>query len=123
MRKSHQLSPQEFLLDENVSAKTLKRLKKLSLVVRSIKTEQLLGTKNGHLLSLCKQKNWILITHDQDFLSPMIQDHAGIIVVTIHPAIDSVSGVILANFFQSIDVNQIPEKIIILERSSWRFKT
>ena len=79
----------EFLLDENVSVKTLKRLKRKNLAVQSVRSENILGIKNGDILTLCKEKNWILITHDKDFLNPSLKDHYGIIVVNIHPAIDT----------------------------------
>lgn len=116
------MSTQVFLLDENVSAKTGKRLMSKNFKIKTVKSEKLLGSKNGFLLNLCKQKKWILITHDQDFLSPGIKDHYGIVVVKIHPAIDSISGVILENFLKSIDATKIISKIIILEKNSWRFK-
>lgn len=111
-----------FLLDENVSAKTVKRLLSNNFKIKTVKTEKLLGSKNGFLLNLCKQKKWILITHDQDFLSPDVKDHYGIIVMKIHPAIDSISGVVLENFLKSIDATKIIGKIVILEKNSWRYK-
>ena len=86
-RKSTQLSNLEFLLDENVSVKTLKRLRMKNLTVRSVRSENILGIKNGSLLSLCKERKWILITHDKDFLNPLLKEHYGIILVNIHPAI------------------------------------
>ncbi len=122
MRRLNQLSTLVFLLDENVSAKTYKRLKSVNFQVKSIKTENLSGTKNGALLNICKQNKWILITHDQEFLSINIKDHYGIIVVKIHPAIDSVAGIAIENFLRSINHKSIIGKIIILEKITWRYK-
>ena len=123
MRRLLPLSPMEFLLDENVSAKTLNRLRRANFLVKSVKTENILGVKNGNLITIGKQHNWILITHDQDFLAPHITDYYAIIVVKIHPAIDAISGAILENFLQSTDENAIIGRIIILEKFSWRYKT
>lgn len=78
---------------------------------------------NGNLIAICNQHNWILITHDQDFLAPYITNYYAIIVVKIHPAIDAISGAILENFLQSTDESAIIGRIIILEKSSWRYKT
>lgn len=113
----------EFLLDENVSVKTLKRLRSKNLVVRSVRSENILGIKNGNLLSLCKNKKWILITHDKDFLKPSIPDHYGIILVNIHPAIDSVAGEIIEKFLELVDDKIMLEKLVVLEKNSWRYKT
>jgi hypothetical protein len=121
MRGSNQLLTLVFLLDENVSAKTYHRLKRSNFLVKSAKKEQLLGMKNGALLSICKQKKWVLITHDQEFLSPDIKEHYGIIVVKIHPAIDTVAGIKIESFLKGIDDKSILSKIIILEKNTWRY--
>jgi len=101
------LSILTYLLDENVSAKTLRRPRNQNFQVTSVKSENLLGTKNGVLLEICKQKEWVLITHDQEFLSPTITNHSGIIVVKIHPAIDSIAGIVLETLLKSITNQQI----------------
>ena len=113
----------EFLLDENVSVKTLKRLRNKNLAVRSVRSENILGIKNGNLLNLCKNKKWILITHDKDFLSPSIVDHYGIVLVNIHPAIDTVAGETIEKFIELVEDKIILGKLVILEKNNWRYKT
>ena len=117
------MSKLTYLLDENVSAKTYNRLKSIKIDIKSVRAEKLAGTKNGDILSYCTKRNWILITHDQDFLVSHINEFYGIIVVKIHPAIDSVAGVILEKFLSTIDENKLIGKIVILEKSTWRFKS
>jgi len=86
-------------------------------------SENLLGMKNGDLLDIFKQNKWILITHDQDFLNPPKKDHLGIIVVRIHPATDSIAGIILEKYLKSIDQKDIEGKLVVLEKKSWKYKT
>ena len=109
------------LLDENVSEKTLKRLKSKGIQARSVKTEKLFGTKNGKLLSLCRANNWILVTHDRDFLDIGKKQHSGIILIRIHPATDEMAGPALERFLSTITGEGIQGKIIILERDGWRY--
>ncbi len=97
------MSQLTFLLDENVSHKTLGRLRRIGIKVESVKTLERLGASNGDLLKLSDKKNWIFITHDSDFLSLTSKPDHGIIVVKIHPAIDEVSGEILEKFLSSIN--------------------
>ncbi|WP_369335129.1 DUF5615 family PIN-like protein [Candidatus Borrarchaeum sp.] len=49
----------KFLLDEDVSHKTLQRLKKQGLIVESVKTLRLLGSKNSELLEYATSKGFI----------------------------------------------------------------
>ena len=122
MRRSIHLSELTFLLDENISHKTYKRLRNENFQVKSTKSEKLAGTKNGDLLQVCFKNNWILITHDQDFLSRKFEVFHGIIVVKIHPTTDSVAGPILLNFLKTIKDEKIKNQIIILEKDGWKYK-
>ncbi len=116
------MSKLEYLLDENVSMKTFRRLKLADFLVKSVRTENLLGIDNGTLIVLCKEKKWILITHDKEFLTPAIKDNHGIIIIDIHPATDQVSGESLLNFLKTTKESDIIKKITMLERNIWRYK-
>ncbi len=113
------LSPLKFLLDEDVSHKTLKRLRKRGFIVESVKTLGLLGAKNSDLLNYATSKEFILITHDRDFLYPSRKEHLGIIIVMIHPKTDDHAGKILEQFLQIIDPVKIMGKLIRLEEKHW----
>ena len=67
------MSKLDYILDENVSKKTLKRLRKKNISILSVRSENLLSIQNGDLINLCKEKNWVSITHDKDFLTPSIK--------------------------------------------------
>ena len=110
------MSQLTFLLDENISHKTLERLRRIGIKVESVKTQKLLGTSNGELLRLSDKKNWVLITHDRDFLYLTSKPEHGIIVVKIHPATDEIAGVILENFLNSTKPEIFRKNIIILEK-------
>ncbi|MFX1512846.1 MAG: DUF5615 family PIN-like protein [Promethearchaeota archaeon] len=110
-----------FLLDENVSHKTLERLKSIGLKVESARTQDILGASNGDLLSLSASKNWILITHDRDFLNLTANPEHGIIVVKIHPATDEIAGEILEKFLNSVNHEIFRNNINILEKEGWYF--
>lgn len=112
-----------YLLDENISRKTYFRLKDASFSVKSVKTEHINGIKNGDLLVLCKENKWILVTHDKDFLVPSIPNFYGIIIVSIHPAIDEIAGEILCSFLQNVSDTEIVGKLIIIEKNAWQYKT
>ena len=113
------MSPLKFLLDEDVSHKTLDRLKKQGFTVESVKTLKLFGSKNSELLDYAISKGFILITHDRDFLFASRKDHLGIIVVMIHPATDIHAGKTLEHFLKRIDPSKIKGKVIRLERGFW----
>ena len=76
---------------------------------------------NGDLLRLTDEKNWVLITHDSDFLNQKFKPKRGIIIVRIHPAIDGVSGTILERFLSSVEHEILKGKITILEKKGWYF--
>ena len=115
------MSQLTFLLDENVSHKTLTRLRRIGLNVESVKTQQRLGIANGDLLKLTDKENWVLITHDSDFLNLQFKPEHGIVIVKIHPAIDEISGKILERFLSSVDHEMFKGRIIILEKKGWHF--
>ena len=115
------MSQLTFLLDENISHKTLGRLRRIGINVESVKTQERLGASNGDLLELTSKKNWILITHDSDFQNLASKPEYGIIVVKIHPAIDEVAGEILEKFLGSVNHELFKSNIIILEEKGWHF--
>ena len=110
-----------FLLDENISHKTLARLRRTGLNVESLKTQKRLGIANGDLLKLVNKENWVLITHDSDFLNLRFKPENGIIIVKIHPAIDEISGRILEKFLKDVDSEIFRRKVIILEKEGYHF--
>ena len=116
------MPPLKFLLDEDVSNKTLRRLRKQNLTVESARTLGLLGIKNSTLLDYAISQGFILITHDQDFLSPSRNDHLGIIIVMIHPATDAHAGETLETFLLTIDPTNIIGKLVILKEKSWNIQ-
>ncbi|MHA1972585.1 MAG: DUF5615 family PIN-like protein [Candidatus Hodarchaeales archaeon] len=115
------MSQLTFLLDENVSHKTLGRLRRSGFNVESVKTQSKLGTSNGDLIDLINKRNWVLITHDSDFLTPIFKAVNGVIVVKIHPVTDEISGKILENFLSSVDHELLKGKKTVLERDGWYF--
>ena len=72
-------------------------------------------------MKLTEEKNWILVTHDSDFLNLTSKPEHGIIIIKIHPAIDEVSGEILENFLNSVNHEIFKGNIIILEEKGWHF--
>jgi predicted nuclease of predicted toxin-antitoxin system len=116
------LSVLKFLLDEDVSYKTLVRLRRQGFAVESVKTLGLLGAKNSDLLEYATSKGFILITHDRDFLFPPRKEHLGIIVVMIHPKTDAHAGKILEQFLQTIDLAKIMRKVVRLEEKYWNIQ-
>lgn len=115
------MSQLTFLLDENISHKTLGRLRRTGIKVESVKTLERLGASNGDLLKLSTGENWIFITHDTDFLNLTSKPNRGIVVVKIHPAIDEVAGEILEKFLNSTNPEIFKNNIIILEEKGWHF--
>lgn len=110
-----------FLLDEDVSHRTLKRLRKLDFRVESVSTLKIKGKKNGPLIEFCKRYDYVLITHDKGFLNQKIANFPGIIVVRIHPVADIVTGPFLLQFLEDQDASIIPNAIIELEKRGWKF--
>ena len=113
------MSPLKFLLDENVSYKILKRLRRRGFIVESVSTLELTGARNSDLLDFATTKGFILITHDRDFLYTPQKNHRGIILVMIHPKTDVHAGKILELFLQTIDPKKIIGKLVKLEEKYW----
>jgi len=106
----------KFLLDEDVSARTLKHLRGAGFQVESVDTLKIKGTRNSNLLEFALNKQYILISHDHDFINPNLPLHFGILVVMIHPATDEVAGVELENFLKAGNLEDLKNKVTILKK-------
>lgn len=74
----------KFLLDENIRIEVKKFLESKGFSVEYAEK----GISNGKLISLSKNKGFILLTRDKDFINVSLfppKDLFGIIVLTIHP--------------------------------------
>jgi predicted nuclease of predicted toxin-antitoxin system len=105
----------KFLLDEDVSANTLKRLRRAGFQVESVDTLGIKGTRNSDLLHFALKKEYILITHDHDFANLALQIHFGILVVMIHPATDDVAGVELEKYLRAGNLEALKNKVNTLK--------
>jgi predicted nuclease of predicted toxin-antitoxin system len=105
-----------FLLDEDVSAKTLKRLRTAGFQVESVNTLKIKGTKNSNLLQFALINQYVLITHDHNFTNPNLASHFGILIVMIHPATDNVAGVELEKFLKAGHIEDLRNKVTILKK-------
>ena len=105
----------KFLLDEDISAKTLNRLRGSGFVAESVDTLKLKGTRNSSLLQLALKNQYILISHDQDFIKYKYPHH-GILVVMIHPATDDVAGMELEKFLKAKNLDDLKNKVTILKK-------
>ncbi len=104
------------LLDEDVSAKTLKRLRNAGFQVESVNTLKIHGTKNSNLLQFALKNQYILITHDHDFANPNLVSHFGILIVMVHPATDDVAGVELEKFLKAGHLDDQKNKVTIFKK-------
>lgn len=113
----------KFLLDENVSNKTVRRLKKAGLSIESAQTHELFGKENGEILAYASKNHYCLLTFDRDFLDFSQEDHWGIIVCLIHPIKDEIAGPVIERFLKDLEFSQVKGQIIILEKDNWRIKS
>jgi predicted nuclease of predicted toxin-antitoxin system len=110
------MSKIKLLLDEDMSAKTLKRLRRAGFQVDSVDTLKIKGMKNGILLEFATQNQYILLTHDQDFLNPSLPIHYGIVIAMIHPTSDEVAGVELEKFLREANLDELINKVTVLQK-------
>jgi len=90
------------------------RLRTAGFQVESVDTLGIKGSRNSELLQIAKDNEYLLITHDQDFLNPPFDDHYGIILVMIHPAKDEVAGAFLETYLRSCRLETLKKKLTIL---------
>jgi hypothetical protein len=79
-------------------------LKDEGYLVKSIRTEDLCGLKNGKVIAESANRNMVLLTSDQDFLKPPKMDHVGILVLKIHPRRDKVVIPIFISFLNLSEI-------------------
>lgn len=113
-----------FLLDENISHRLYLFLKRKRFLVNSIHGLNLNHIKNGDLFDLCVKSKSILVTFDKDFLNISNKQHYGILLLNIHPVLDSVVIPVINNFFSDpafMQINWIG-KIIILKNNGFEIR-
>lgn len=105
-----------FFLDENISKRLYNRLKDEGYLVKSIHTENLCGLKNGKVIAESAFREMVLLTSDQDFLKPPKMNHAGILVLKIHPRRDKVVIPMLISFLGLSEIKSFDwdNKIVLL---------
>ena len=118
---SQKVPAPKFLLDENISKRIYDSLKNKKFDVESVQTLEISGIKNTNLIKKAIKLKRILITHDKHFLKIKNKSHFGIIILDIHPPIDSFVLPVLINFIESPNFQNlnIKNSLIILQKDSY----
>ncbi len=103
-----------FKLDENVPVQLEAFIKTAGHSASTVFSEKISGINDTNLIELCKEKNYAIITIDGDFTS-LHNFYSGVIVLRIKS--QGTKSVVQAfeNFSKSFDLNQVANKIIIVE--------
>jgi predicted nuclease of predicted toxin-antitoxin system len=114
----------KFLVDENISHRTLKFLKELSYDVKGV-PEHLKGSDDETIVNLAIEDDRFVITLDLDFGRIYYfskREGVGIIVLRIRlPTVERVNPV-LENFFRTVNLEEFGKCLIILDEKKFRVR-
>ena len=115
----------KFKIDENLPVEIAELLIKSGHNAKTVKEQQLKGTKDSVLINLCKQENRALVTLDIDFSDITTyppEEYAGIIVLRV----GSQSKYHVADVFQHaipiIDLEPLQQHLWIVEENVIRIR-
>lgn len=114
-----------FKLDENIPLPLANLLKNRGHQVSSVFSEKISGIKDGDLLDLCKNKSYILITLDKDFVKVPnfpARPQQGIILLRLRS--QGTLSVITAfeNFMKEVPLERAKNSLIVVEEKQVRIR-
>ena len=121
MSPSHNLPKYKLIVDENLRREVVDFLKDSGCDIK-IPAK---GLKNGQIMRLAIYEERILITHDKDFLDPLLYPPSkttGVILIRIHPPTVSAICTALEDLFKKLPPESLNKKLIILEQEGFRIK-
>lgn len=105
-----------FFCDENITKAIYRTIDSFGYKVSSIRELDMMGIKNGALISFLENDDYTFITFDKDFLDSLFMLKNGIIIIDIKPNRDSFVIPILEKFLKLLKENRINlsnQKIIL----------
>lgn len=111
----------KLLADENLRREVTEFLKGCGYDIKSPAK----GLKNGQVLRLAIGEKRILLTHDKDFLDPLLHPSTkahGIVVIRIHPPVVADICSALENLFKAHGPAELSGKLVVLEKDGFRIK-
>ena len=111
----------KFLADENLRREVVEFLQGYGCDVKTSPK----GTKNGLVLRLAINDGRILITHDKDFLDPLlhpVRTTSGILLIRIHPPTVPAICAALDDLFRKLSSSDFKRRLIVLEKDGFRIK-
>ena len=114
-----------FLLDENISPKTVQFLKELGHAAIHVREVNLRGASDDTVFEYAKQHGFVLITIDRDFgniLDYPPGTHSGIIRLKFRYMPSKIVLSALKNFLEEVTPEDIYGNLTILEENRYRLR-
>ena len=111
----------KLIADENLRREVIEFLRKQGYGIKVPAK----GLKNGQVLSLALEEKRVLLTHDKDFLDPLLYPPTktdGIVVIRIHPPTVSEICAALEDLFNKLSPEHLNKKLIVLEKDGFRIR-
>lgn len=115
----------KFLLDENISPKTVKFLKSLGFEAVHVRDVDLRGASDSEVIKFARENGLILITVDKGFTNILHyppNTHHGIIRLKLKYMPSKIVHSVLERFFKAVRMEEIKGNIIILEKDRFRIR-
>ncbi|MBI3292000.1 MAG: DUF5615 family PIN-like protein [Elusimicrobia bacterium] len=80
------------------------------------------GLKNGKVIELACQESRVLVTHDNDFVNPLLYPpakHSGVILLRIHPPTLRKILTAFERLFTHLPAKEFNQKLVILEEQGY----
>jgi predicted nuclease of predicted toxin-antitoxin system len=116
----------KFLLDENISPKTVLFLHSLGLEVIGIREVGLQGKSDEIIYGHAKENGFVLVTYDHEFghVFHYRKDLEGLILLKVHPQTLETLHPVLKRFFESIKERNVDirKTIVVIEKFRFRIR-
>ncbi|GBC76094.1 hypothetical protein HRbin07_00290 [bacterium HR07] len=114
----------KFLLDQNLSPKTVAFLRSLGWEAKDLRELGKSGADDHEIYELAKAGNWIFVTYDLDFSRRFMADKKleGLILLRVHPQTVEILHPVLQDFLQKVKPEDLRGSIATLELHRYRLR-
>lgn len=114
----------KFLLDQNLSPKTVLFLRKLGVSVVDVREVGLAGKSDDEIYEYALRESFVLVTFDHEFGYKCVArgDLQGLIIIRLHPQTLELIHSMLERFFSTFDLNKVKHSIVVIEKHRLRIR-
>ena len=114
----------KFLLDQNLSPKTLQLFRELGFDAVDLRELGKAGVPDEEVYGLAKAEGRVLVTFDLDFARRFMvgKELPGLLLLRVHPQTLEVLHPVLQNFLKKVRPEDLLGAIVTLERDRYRIR-